>query len=118
MDALSEFFEITKQQMKAPGNFLGLLHILIGRRITKTDGTVVSTGFTWRDLAIWLKKVRWDPDQVRELGIDPDDLHPRDRQRYWYSAITRAGVDSPAAHEAATRMAHLLANQGYVVSGQ
>src|SRR5436305_14385617 len=97
MDALRELLEDLEQQDAARQYFLGLLHILIGRRITRADGTLVSAGMTWRDLAALLKKLRWDREAARELGQDPDALPPRDRERYWYTVIARAGVDSAKA---------------------
>src|SRR4051812_1639728 len=89
MDRLRGFLDIVREQGHAAGNFLGLLHVLIGRRITLADGTEVSRGLSWRDVSAWLKKVRWDREAVRELGLEPDDLSPRDRQRYWYQAIAQ-----------------------------
>jgi hypothetical protein len=62
-----------------------------------------------------LKKVRWDPEAVRELSINPDDLPPRDRQRYWYSAIVQAKVDSAEATKAGDRFAEVLRGLGYEV---
>ena len=115
MDSARAFLEDLRQQGLAEGNFLGLLHICIGRRIERADGTLVSTGLTWRDLAALLKKLRWDRDAVRELGLDPDQLPPRDRQRYWYSAICQANVDSAQARAAGTRLAETLAPAGYRV---
>jgi hypothetical protein len=117
MDALPRFFDDLKKSGQTPENFLGFLHVLIGRTITRSsDNAVVSKGITWRDLAAWLKKVRWDPEAVRELGLDPKDLPPRDRQRYWYSAILQAKVDTPAANEAGERFAAVLRTLGYEVS--
>jgi hypothetical protein len=66
-------------------------------------------------MAGWLKKRRWDPEAVRELGLNPDDLPPRDRQRYWYSAIMQAKVDGPAATAAGDRFATILHGLGYAV---
>ena len=68
---MREFLDDLKRHGYAQGNFLGLLNVLIGRRITRADGTVLSVGLTWRDTASWLKKVRWDRDAVRELGVEP-----------------------------------------------
>ena len=116
MDALREFLEEVKRQQFAQRNLLGLLQILIGRRIARSDGTLISTGLTWRDLAAWLKKAHWDTDSVIELGLKFDDLPVRDRQRYWYTAIARAGVDSPLALQAGEKLADLLRQQGYVIS--
>jgi hypothetical protein len=115
MDPLREFLEDLKRRGWSKGNFLGLLYLLIGRRISRADGTLISSGLPWRDLAVWLKKIRWDPEQVRELGLDPNDLPPRDRQRYWYTAIARARVDSSAGAEAGEKLIESLKQIGYIV---
>jgi hypothetical protein len=112
---MREFLDDLKQHGHAQGNFLGLLNVLIGRRIEKADGTVLSVGLTWRQTADWLKKVRWEKDVVRELGLDPAALPPRDRERFWYSAIARARVDSPEATAAGDRLATAIKSAGYVV---
>jgi hypothetical protein len=116
MDRLREFLETVKQRGQARGKFRGLLHVLIGRRITHADGTPVSAGLTWREAAALLKRVRWDREAVRELGLDPAALPPRNRQRYWYSAIAQAHVDSEAAVRAGDRLAEALGPAGYQVS--
>ena len=82
------------------GHTLGLFHLLIGRRIEKDQGTLISAGVSWRELATLLKKTRWLKDTVTELGIQPAALPPRDRQLYWYVAISAAKVDSPEARSA------------------
>ena len=115
MDRLREFLEAVQQQGAAQGHFRGLLHILIGRRVSLVDGTLVSGGMTWRELAALLKKLRWDREAVRELGLDPADLPPRDRQKFWYSAISQAGVTSAEASAAADALAKSLRALGYVV---
>jgi hypothetical protein len=115
MDGVREFLDDVQKRGFAKGHFLGLLNILIGRRIARTDGTVISTGATWRDVAAELKRSRFDPEAVRELGIDPGSLAPRDRQRYWYSAISQAQVGSDAAFSAGNKLAHQLAKAGYVI---
>jgi hypothetical protein len=115
MDVLREFLEDLKRQGLAQGQFLGFLHALIGRRIEQADGTLVANGMSWRDLAALLKKVRWDKNAVREIGLNPADLPPRDRQRYWYMAIAGAKVDSPQAIQAGDRFAEQLRPIGYVV---
>jgi hypothetical protein len=115
MDLLRDFLQELKQQGQAQGRFLGLLHLLIGRRITRADGSVVTSGLAWRDLAAHLKKVRWDKQSVRELGLEPGDLPPRDRERYWYAAIARAQVDSEKAVSEGEALAESLRQQGYVV---
>ncbi|GIW78299.1 MAG: hypothetical protein KatS3mg105_0106 [Gemmatales bacterium] len=115
MDVRTEFLEQVREQGVAEGHFLGLLHVLIGRRIEKADGSLVANGLTWRELASLLKKVRWDRNAVRELNLDPDALPPRDRERYWYTAISQAGVDSPEAVAAGDELARRLQPLGYVV---
>jgi hypothetical protein len=115
MDLLREFLEDLKRRGLTQGHFRGLLHILIGRRVEKANGHLVSNGLTWRDLAALLKKVRWEREAVTELGLNPDDLPPRDRQRFWYVAITQAQVDSPQARQDGDRLAELLEGAGYQV---
>jgi hypothetical protein len=115
MDALSKFLEWVKKSGVAKGHLLGLLNVAIGRRITAKDGTVVSRGLTWRELAAVLKRVRWDPEQVKELGLKADDLPPRDRERYWYTAILRAQVASDEATKDGDRFAELLRKRGYEI---
>ncbi|MBI3822759.1 MAG: hypothetical protein HY289_08765 [Planctomycetes bacterium] len=116
MDALSTLLEQLKKSGQVEGAFRGFLHVLIGRTITRVkDKTVISKGIAWREMAGWLKKLRWDPEAVRELGLDPDDLPPRDRQRYWYGAILHAKVDSPAAAAAGDKFAAVLRGLGFEV---
>jgi hypothetical protein len=116
MDALSSLFDELKKGGQTQGNLVGFLHVLIGRPITrKSDKAILTKGLSWRDLASWLKKVRWDPEAVRELGLDPKDLPPRDRQRYWYSAIVHAKVNSAEASAAGDRFADALTALGYEV---
>src|SRR5262249_53971567 len=94
-----------------------LFHILIGRRISLADGTPVSTGMTWRELAAVLKRLRWDREAVRELGLGPANLPPRDREKFWYAAIAQAGVATPAASAAGDQLVAPLQALGYVVGG-
>ncbi|HEY8503629.1 MAG TPA: hypothetical protein VIL46_03550 [Gemmataceae bacterium] len=116
MDGVREFLESLRQHDLVKGHFLAVLHIVIGRKITRTrDGAVLSTGVTWRELSNLLKQMRWDPELVRELGIDPETLPPRDRQRYWYSAISQAGVDSKAARKAGDELAKRVKKLGFEV---
>jgi hypothetical protein len=117
MDALSALLEQLKKAGTSKGQVLGFLHVFIGRTIKrKSDGEILSKGITWREMANHLKRLRWDPEAVRELGIDPETLPPRDRQRFWYSAIAQAKPDSPAARKAGDEFAERLAELGYDVS--
>src|SRR5689334_20140352 len=116
MDVLRDFLAELKRHGYAQDNFLGMLNVLIGRQITDLSGTIISSGVTWRVLADLLKRLRWDREAVRELGLDPTALPPRDRQRYWYQAIARAGVDSEQAMEAGDRFAEVLRSAGHGIS--
>ncbi|HVK17942.1 MAG TPA: hypothetical protein VM533_13420 [Fimbriiglobus sp.] len=115
MDGLREFLDAVREHGLAAGNMRGLFHIAIGRRISRPDGAVVSAGVTWRELANLLKTMRFDKELVSEIGADPEELSPRDRQRYWYSAITLARPDSPEARSQADRLAAEVKSLGYVV---
>lgn len=115
MDRLREFLEDMKLHERASSNFLGLLNAVIGRRICLADGGLVSAGVSWRELAALLKRVRWPKEAVRELGLEPASLPPRDRVRYWYSAIAQADVASPVATKAGTQFAKQLEAIGYQV---
>ena len=75
----------------------------------------MSAGVTWRSLAALLKKLRWDKEVVRELGLDPKQLPPRDRERYWYMAIGLARIDSEAAMKAGDLFSEQLQAAGYSV---
>src|SRR5437660_2494519 len=62
MDQLREFLTVVRREGAARGELLGLLHILIGRRLTTADGAEVSRGLSWRALAALLKQARWEPE--------------------------------------------------------
>ena len=116
MDALSALLDELKKSGQTKGNLRGMLHVLIGRTITRRgDKQVVSKGIAWRSLAGLLKKFRWDPEAVRELGLDPNELPPRDRQRFWYAAIMQAKVDSADATALGDKFAATLKGLGYDV---
>lgn len=115
MDRLREFLEAVRTHRTAHGNLLGLLHVLIGRRITLGDGTLVSGGVTWRELAGLLRELRWNREDVQDLGLAVEDLPSRDRQRFWYTVIAQAGVSSTEAIAAGDRLAEALQSLGYSV---
>jgi hypothetical protein len=115
MDARVDFLNRVREQNLDRGNFLGLLHVLIGRRLETTENQLISSGITWRDLAALLKKIRWPKESVTELNLNPDDLPMRDRERFWYVAIAHARVDSPDAHKAGDAFAAILTKAGYIV---
>jgi hypothetical protein len=115
MDRLREFLAEVKKHDWSTGQFLGLLNLLIGRRITAADGTEISAGVTWRVLAAYFRQVRWDKKAVRDLGLDPASLPPRDRAKYWFAAISQANVDSAEATRAGDKLAERLIAQGYKI---
>jgi hypothetical protein len=115
MEGLREFLERVRQAHLVRGHMRAILHLAIGRRISRRDGSVLSQGATWRQVAELLRLMRWDKELVRELGLNPDDLPPRDRQRYWYAAIVAARVDSMDARELGDRYAQLVEPLGFVI---
>lgn len=116
MEAIRSLLSQVRTTGIAPGYFPGLLHVLIGRTITTLTGEVVSRGVTWRECAALLKNARIDPELVRSLGQDPADLPPRDREKYWYVAITRFPVGGEAARSSAVAMGPWLAKAGLLVA--
>ena len=51
MDGLRQFLEAIRQAQLVQGYLRAILHIAIGRKISRTDGTVLSAGTTWRQLS-------------------------------------------------------------------
>ena len=115
MDGIRELLSAARDAGLVTGYFRGLLHIAIGRTVKRPNGSTLSNGVTWRELAAELKHQRFDTDLVRELGADPEVLAARDRERFWYSAIALARVDSREAAQDADRLATRLAALGYSV---
>lgn len=115
MDDIRVLLEAIEKHDLAKNRLPGVFHVLIGRRIAKADGTVISSGLTWRQLASVLKVAKFDKDLVNELGANPDELAPRDREKMWYLTIGLAKVDSVAANEQADQLIPLLKPLGYVV---
>lgn len=115
MEKLLEFLETLRKHGFVAGHLRGVFHIVIGRRITDRSGNVVSAGVTWRELSNVLKDLRFDKDLVAEIGAVPDELSPRDRQRFWYSAIALAKPDSTEAHAQAEKLITALKPHGYTI---
>ncbi|MBA4065936.1 MAG: hypothetical protein C0501_19900 [Isosphaera sp.] len=115
MDGIRELLTAARDAGLVAGHFRGLLHVAIGRTVTRPDGAAVSVGVTWRELAAELKGLRFDQELVREFGSDPDALAARDRERFWYAAIAAARVDSAEAVAEADRLAPRLRPLGFVV---
>jgi len=116
MEGLREFLEKVRQQHLVRGNLRALFHVCIGRKISKADGTLLSNGVTWRELSDLLRTIRWDKELVRELGLNPDDLPPRDRLRYWYAAILAAQITSTEVRELGDEFARRLVPLGFVIA--
>lgn len=115
MERLREFLDLVRTQGLAAGRFRGVCHVAVGRRILDQAGQLVSAGITWRELSVLLKDLRYEKELVAELGVDPDDLAPRDRQRFWYSAIALARPDSAEARAEAELVVAAVKPFGYVV---
>lgn len=115
MDGIRDLLATARDDGLAAARFRGLLHVAIGRRITKSNGTIVSNGITWRQLAALLKDLQFDRNLARNFGVDPTALAPRDRERFWYSVIALARVDSPEASAEADALAGELKKRGYLI---
>lgn len=115
MDGIRELLSAVRDAGVLTGNFRGLLHIAIGRKVTRPDGSPITSGVTWRTLATELKAMRFDQELVREYGADPDALTARDRERFWYAAIAVSKVDSAEAIAEADRLVPKLKALGFVV---
>jgi len=116
MEGIRRLLDTARDEGLAAGRFRGLLHIAIGRTVSDAAGEVLSRGLTWREAATLLKELRFDRELVREFGAEPDALAPRDRERFWYSAIAQARVDSAEASAQADQLAPLLRPHGFVVA--
>jgi len=97
-------------------SFQGFLHVLVSGALLDSSGNRVFSGLSWRELALILKKVRWDPNMVRHLGLDPATLAPRDRERFWYQAICQSSLDSAQAKKSALRLKGWMDRYGYSVT--
>lgn len=116
MEGIRRLLDTARTEGLVAGHFRGLLHVAIGRTVSDAAGTVLSRGLTWREAATLLKELRFDRELVREFGADPDALAPRDRERFWYSAIAQAKVDSAEASAQADRLAAALKAHGFIVA--
>lgn len=116
MEGTLRLLEVARDKKLTAGSLRGLFHIAIGRTVLAADGTVVSAGVTWRELATLLKDAKYDKELVREFGADPDALAPKDREKMWYQAISLAKVDSAEARMQADKLAAALKPLGLFVS--
>ena len=116
MTTTLQFLNLLAEHQLAKGLMRGVLHLSIGRTVVRTsDNVVMCAGVSWRELAILLKESKFDRELARDLGADPDTLHPRDREKFWYSVIGLARVDSIAAREEADKLAKKLTPHGLTV---
>ncbi len=113
MSGTLQFLNVLVEHQLAKGLLRGALHVVIGRTVVRTaDSTVLCAGISWRELALLLKKSNFDRNLARDFGADPDTLHPKDREKFWYSVIGMARVDSTAAREEADTLAKLIVPYG------
>jgi hypothetical protein len=116
MERLRLFLEAVRDAGYARGRLRGLMHIAIGRKITDRETKeVISSGVTWRELATLFKLAKYDKDLVREFAPDPDEISPRDREKFWYSAIALGHPDSVDAYAQAEELVKLVSPLGYQV---
>ena len=114
-DGLRLFLDAVQRHKLAAGHLRAILVIAVGGRI-EFEGQTLSQGTTWRDLADLLKKLRWDKLQVGELGLNVKDLPPRDRGKYWYSAMSRADLGSGESSKAAAKLLPALEKIGFKIA--
>jgi hypothetical protein len=92
-----------------------VLHLLIGKSLAAADGTVLTNGLTWRQLAAALRAARMDKSLAAEVGADPETLSPRDRERFWYAVIGLADVGGTEAEAQAELVMKSLKSHGIVL---
>jgi hypothetical protein len=113
MSGTTQLLNLLVEHQLAKGLLRGALHIAIGRTVVRTaDDTVLCNGVSWRDLAVLLKDSKFDRTLGKEVGADPDTLHPKEREKFWYAVIGLAKVDSTAARDEADKLAKKLAAHG------
>ena len=105
MDGSRAVLELIRDRGLVAGRLRGFFHLVIGRTLSRGDGTILSTGVTWRELSQLLKLLKFDRDLVKELDADPDSISPKDREKFWYVAISLAKVDSAQARREAEELA-------------
>ena len=115
MDGVRDFLSQLADKGLVKGRLLAVLHVVIGRTLRKSDGTLVSMGLSWRQVSELFRDLRIDKELVREVGLDPNTLSPRDRQRFWFQAIAAAKPDSEAAKLQAVELIAMLPSMGYSV---
>src|SRR3954452_12919630 len=59
MDGIRELLSAAREANLVAGNLRALMHVVIGRKVTRADGSAVSSGVTWRELAAELKNQRF-----------------------------------------------------------
>ena len=113
MDAIDQFLMAVKSKSLHLGRFLGLLNLLVAYKIIDESGQVVSNGLTIKQVSEKLKKNRWSPEDVETLGLKYCDLPQRDRLRFWYVALVRAGIGGTKAVMEADTLAKAVKKIGY-----
>lgn len=116
MDDVATLLEWIRARDAARGRLRGFFHLLVGHTLKHGD-KMISAGMNWRDLSKMLKLFKFDRELVRELGLDPDALPPKDREKYWYLAIAAAEISGDRARAEALELAAELAKIGIAVDG-
>ena len=115
MDGLQRLLEAVRDNGLAVGHLRGVLHVAIGRKVLAADGSLLSAGVTWRELADRLKQAKYDVALGLEVGADADVIAPRDRQRFWYAVIALAQPDGAVAVGQAEALVPSLRRLGFEV---
>jgi len=116
MDALTAFLNRLKKEPRAKKHFLGLLHALIGcrnhhrQRWPGGQSRVELAGPGGK-----LKKIRWDPDCVGQLGMENSRTAAARPEAIVVSGHFAPEVDSPAAVAIAAQLAEVLRELGYEI---
>lgn len=114
MEGVQTVLEVIREHHLAKGRLRGVLHLLIGKSLAAADGTLLTSGLTWRQLAAALRTARFDKKLAAEVGADPETLSPRDRERFWYAVIGLAHVESAEAILEAEQVLKALKSHGIV----
>jgi beta-phosphoglucomutase-like phosphatase (HAD superfamily) len=115
MDGVVQLLELARQQGWQRTHLRGLWHLAIGRALHDAQGRLLSPGSTWRELANILKQLKYDRDLVLTLGLDPESLLAKDRDKFWYYAIAATKLDTPEARQQADELKAQLAPLGIIV---
>ncbi len=112
---LLDLLNLVREKQYASQLLRGLFHVLVGRTIHSSQGDVISEGLPWRRAAELLKEAHFDRQLVRSIGLNPDDLSPKDRAKFWYQAMSRAKLDSAAVRAEGDQLAEFVMPYGFII---